>query len=464
MEKINILKEEGNNHYKQGCKLYPDNTAETSFRNSCLIYGNCIEEMVQFEGSCDDNNVVVLEEYQMLKPTIFLNLAAANLKLQHFEGCKRCCNSCIVFCNHPNLSLDEMGIDDDLTLHVQIHEPVNPSRKNIACKALYRRGLCYMELSDFEYALIDFQAALRINPNGKDIKNAIEEVKKQILNISNHTQRPEDDSQKQAKAKPLLEGSKSIKSLLPELGVNGGYCLYRKGIWSQNINFVTANIPINAIIDLDINTDITSSSSSSNADEAYNFYDNLKSKELKSCAKSISVVFNQRSIEVFMFHSSSSSSLLVLSEGLEYNIITDECTWTLEINPDTDVGVFLVLYMHKAPSLEWFPGCEWWDRLFDSDEPIETTTCSLGTAINELPVQAHQRAEIEHFRIMNLSSNKRHEEIDNLSKLKTDFLASEMKTRVIALAEDEAVGDIPERAHLLSDLRKQFPNIDFTAR
>lgn len=41
-------------------------------------------------------------------------------------------------------------------------------------------------------------------------------------------------------------------------------------------------------------------------------------------------------------------------------------------------SVHLVLYLRKAPSVEWFPGCEWWDRVFADDEPIDTSVCTVG--------------------------------------------------------------------------------------
>jgi hypothetical protein len=44
------------------------------------------------------------------------------------------------------------------------------------------------------------------------------------------------------------------------------------------------------------------------------------------------------------------------------------------------------------------------------------------------------------------------------------FAASELATRVAAQAEDLAIAEVPERAEMLNELRKEFPHIDFTAK
>ena len=44
------------------------------------------------------------------------------------------------------------------------------------------------------------------------------------------------------------------------------------------------------------------------------------------------------------------------------------------------------------------------------------------------------------------------------------FVASELATRAAAQAEDLAIAEVPERAEMLNDLRKEFPHIDFTAK
>lgn len=46
-------------------------------------------------------------------------------------------------------------------------------------KALYRRGMAYASFSDFESGLIDFQDALKLDPNNSDIKNEIANLLKQ---------------------------------------------------------------------------------------------------------------------------------------------------------------------------------------------------------------------------------------------------------------------------------------------
>jgi len=74
----------------------------------------------------------------------------------------------------------------------------------------------------------------------------------------------------------------------------------------------------------------------------------------------------------------------------------------------------LALHLHKSASLEWFPGCEWWDRVFPFDEPIDTLTCSIHTNIDQLPQQAIQRADQEHQRFIHLPLELQEKELNHL--------------------------------------------------
>ena len=59
--------------------------------------------MLSLEDSCTDTTLN--DEFHMLKATLFLNIAIANMKLNSYEGCCRCCNVVIAFCNKPTMKL-----------------------------------------------------------------------------------------------------------------------------------------------------------------------------------------------------------------------------------------------------------------------------------------------------------------------------------------------------------------------
>lgn len=109
-------------------------------------------------------------------------IIAANLKLRSFEGCRRCCNSSILFCNKPDLPLSEMGIDDDLTINIQPIFPVNPNLSKILAKALFRRAKCHIEMRNYEIALNDLELSLLIIPNEPEILLLKDEVISAIAN------------------------------------------------------------------------------------------------------------------------------------------------------------------------------------------------------------------------------------------------------------------------------------------
>ncbi len=63
-------------------------------------------------------------------------------------------------------------------------------------------------------------------------------------------------------------------------------------------------------------------------------------------------------------------------------------------------------------------GCEWWDRVFVSDECIDTLTCTVSTDSDQLPAQARERAQREHDRFSGLTTEQRQAELDHLGKMK----------------------------------------------
>ena len=93
--------------------------------------------------SPQSNNLQV----KQLKITCFLNLSAVYFKLSLF----------LKSIEHASRALE-----------------ADPA----SVKALYRRGVAYSSFSDFESALIDFQDALKLDPNNSDIKNEIANVQK----------------------------------------------------------------------------------------------------------------------------------------------------------------------------------------------------------------------------------------------------------------------------------------------
>jgi hypothetical protein len=124
----------------------------------------------------------------------------------------------------------------------------------------------------------------------------------------------------------------------------------------------------------------------------------------------------------------------------------------------------LALYLWKAPSFEWFPGCEWWDRVFQGDEPIDTLSCSVGTDVNQLSQQAVEHAEREHVRFSRLSPEEMQRERDGMEKLHRAVTSAEEASRAEACEEDAAIEQVPERAAMLESLRTEFPHISFSAK
>ena len=62
------------------------------------------------------------------------------------------------------------------------------------------------------------------------------------------------------------------------------------------------------------------------------------------------------------------------------------------------------------PSLS-LPLSQWWDRVFKDDEPIETSCCSVGGDVSQLPAEARERAQRESTRFTDLSEEARREEM-----------------------------------------------------
>jgi hypothetical protein len=121
-----------------------------------------------------------------------------------------------------------------------------------------------------------------------------------------------------------------------------------------------------------------------------------------------------------------------------------------------------VLYLSKAPSVEWFPGCEWWDRVFLDDEPIDTSTCSVPPdQAHELPDEARAAAAKSHERFSQLSDAERSAELDFLSQRKKELFDA---ARELRDTEEAAFREEPERREMLGALSAEFPNVFFTSK
>ena len=163
MESIEALKKKGNDYY-----------AMSKFEQACKSYGECLEAMIATENA--QSNVCISAEFCKLKYVIFLNLALANLKLGAREGCRRCCNAALVFCNNPLLELSDLGVDDDLTQDVALLESLSPAVVPYAAKSLFRRGQSYADDGLFEFATRDLSIAFRLMPSDVAITQLLDEL------------------------------------------------------------------------------------------------------------------------------------------------------------------------------------------------------------------------------------------------------------------------------------------------
>lgn len=386
----------------------------------------------------------------------------ANLKLNHFEGSRRCCNAAILLLNRPDLRLDEMGIDDDLTDDITLMEPINWSRLPFVLKSLYRRGKSLMELRLYHSAKEDFLKALSmLGSNSAEYKKEVIDIESCLAKVQRFIEIEDKTPCNQAsdifayKSIPLEDFSM----------VNGGYCLLRKGAWSQSVKDVDVHLPV-SIFAADVEQLISEGAIILESSAVFRW----------------KVEFESSSLKIFCMDK------LIFLEALEYNIISSESYWTLEeVKGSAEDGKQAALWLHlrKATSLEWFPGCEWWDRIFPADEPIETLTCSVGANVDQLPEMAKQRAEKENALFMDMTPVEQRSALERLASAKDvkefdpitggvavnldnhclqAFKLSEIATRAATQEENQAIAEVPERAELLASLREQFPSIAFSAK
>jgi hypothetical protein len=250
-------------------------------------------------------------------------------------------------------------------------------------------------------------------------------------------------------------------SVPPELTTNGGHCWLRRGYWSQTVADAVVHLPLALF------------KGRHAADAATTHDDFVVRQQWKVEFRRMAVVvtFQPPSSGAASPGSSSCSNSSSSGGGggagkavtlpLEHIIVSSECTWTLDRVGDRP---FLVLHLSKDPSVEWFPGCEWWDRVCAGDEAIDTMTCTVGADTVQLPPEARAAAERESRRFTDLSAAQRREELDRLTRAKQGFAEAERRTRAAADEEDAAACEVPERGEMLEKLREAFPSIDFRAK
>ena len=354
-------------------------------KTACGKYAEAIEALMALEDIAQSN----AEEGQLniLKISLFSNLAASNLKLDNHEGCRRCCNAALVFCNKPSLRLDELGVEEDLMQDVTLLQPVSPGHISLASKILFRRSKCQIEAGLLLEAEFDLKEALRHageSSSSTEIRNELKIVSTKlstspaVLDKSAPNITSEEKTETRSPQQLWLELFRSHSSELDtsDLTVNGGPCFERKGLWSQTTCDASIYIPLLLLLEL-YEADLKET----NTTQPLAINDKKFPIDVKFSTQDIRIFYNE---------------VPIVSELLEYNIVPSDSIWMIEDlldrtlsnsycnNPSITLSnkgeaTHLCLHVHKAAPLEWFPGCEWWDRVFRNDEAIDTLTCSVGS-------------------------------------------------------------------------------------
>jgi hypothetical protein len=424
MEEIEQLKSQGNKSFGAG-----------DYAQACVFYGRCLEAMIAYDGNREGGGGVQVVrqkeenevEFYKLKIVIFLNLGFANLKLKAFAGSYRCLNAAIVFCNNPSMPLEDLGVEDDLTEDVtlllesaiegpslQPHTVPMTELKPLATKALFRRGQCKALMaknpgdssnsggaSDPQSVARDYEYALRLAPDDKAIHAALKELQSQQL--------PKSPQSKQQPTRSAAEPASKRKSSNDDacvdpaqfaaMTLNGGRCGPNNiAYWSQTVKETTVHIPMDRIL--------AHQSSDHNAQ---------RTKWL--------VQFDFQHVKIT---SNTVAPPAVMELNLKYRVDPQNCVWMLEHGSEksssSGTPLYLILHLSKDQNSiqEWTPGCEWWDQVCVDDlESIDTLSCSVGSDVASLPVEAQQRARKEHFRFVNdLNHRQQQQELNSLSEAK----------------------------------------------
>ena len=492
LAQIVALKAQGNREFGQ--------KETSSVMKACQTYGEMLSSMIQVEKEEGAEMFPLLDEsercaFESWKAVVFLNLAASNLKLEAYEGSRRCCNACILFINNPKLLLDDMGSEEcdggDIGEDCDVNEPVPETLCLIAAKALYRRSVCMWNLQKPEQkCLRGLRAALRIVPKESGLQNDLKKLESTILNKLSNEQKAKleknsDDSNSKAqnsKQEDVFFDAVVPFAELQGLQVNGGFCLKRKGMWNQSTTTACVYLPLNVLLDEFDGTKHCKNNQDKDKDKS--------ASKVKDTDSSIYVPYGEyaldpKKIEIKL----EKENVMISYDGfikehivLEYNIIPNSqsggSTWQLEtiydhksVDPSL-MSVFgkgelppshLVLHLVKKDSLEWYPGCEWWDRVFIDDEMIDTTTCKAeaGGGGEDIPQQAKDRAEREHARFTNLTKSEKEDELQGLSKMKKDMMNAVEKQKN---EQDKSFEGVPVRREMIDALSSEFPNIAFSSK
>jgi hypothetical protein len=481
--------------------------------SAAVTYGELLQSMISFEKDYPwqswDTNLVMeifdhdqLESFSQLKPIAFLNLAAANIKLGGFEGARRCCNAALLFINTPDLLLDDMGAEgievaggnsNDITEDVKLIEPVKRGRGDLGSKALYRRALCIQGMlrerergsigstttvtvvgtteGNILSALNSLDIAERVSTSTdtssskslvKQIESLRVEMKEMLENSNSKNKRNKKDKSKSMPNSITPTTTFSViltKEAVDGMQVNGGMCLKRQGFWSQTVPMTTIYLPLSTLMQADMA--LLQSNGSQNLQLPENF--NKSNLEVRLEMKSeIHVLYNDETV----LHSVMEYNMVPLKPTESDNGSASTCTtWTLEalcVDPVSgnarDEISHLVIHVEKSPSLEWYPGCEWWDRVFVDDECIDTTACKVdaGNFSTDLPYEAKLRAEKEHARFIGQTKTEQEKELNLLATQKLDFAEA---LRIHNEQQEKGRNVVPERGEMIDALRAQLPNI-----
>jgi tetratricopeptide (TPR) repeat protein len=304
------------------------------------LYGEAINLILLLESNlnADDVESALHNAFMVIRPTLFLNLAASNLKLNAADGALQCCNSAIQLCNAPGLLYSDLASSKDI---VDIVHPVAQAMLLTMTKALFRRGTCFEALGDLSAALKDYLAAVSISPDNQELKLLVEAAEERMRCIIN-TEMKKASNHSAEISRPAARRDDGLSK--ESMCVNGGRCWMRKGLWSQTVTDVIVYFPLQ-VVHLEFYAEERESTI-----EDFSYNNKLLRKNLK-------VAFKNHSITISTSTSAESNRSITID--LEHAVISSECTWTLDLDSDpTAASGDLIIYLSKAPKFEWFPGQE----------------------------------------------------------------------------------------------------------
>ena len=234
------------------------------------------------------------------------------------------------------------------------------------------------------------------NPETLKEEEDVEEEKEKEENVDVNS-----ESETASDIADLFGKTCTISSSTAHLCHNGGLCLQRHAYWSQTITEISVHIPVRYI------------------------QKSLKTAESKQdlmmkddCLSSYQLHFKVNCCEIqaqngkIPEHDEQQHRLTLC---LASSIVPSESTW---YHSNIDNIEYLVIVFYKTTPITLFPGCEWWDRVFEEDEKIDTLTCTVGASTSQLPLHAQVRAEQEHARFQALSAQEQAAELAGIGSYK----------------------------------------------